>query len=513
MTNFTERFVKSVAKADGKRKKLYTDDRTKGLVLEVRDTGGKTYYLRHSDDRNGQKLHKLARAEDITVADARKLADQLRRQLIMGSKNDIVSYQVLAVSSAGRAVELIFYCDSGKRLALGEIVETCRSLLNIKPAQLKYTGPRSKTPAPVLLLSHFGAAEWSALRDRKALGSVLDNIRKVPISLGTVPLRVTLNNRSETIGLKVADTTLLAPTGKARLAALGEVVGVKKLELPDGAIKRMRAFSHEDPAMFAEYGVNDCRITYAYYARMYDLAVNTLHLERMPITLGGFGVAEYCDYISQDDLLAFFGLQKTTEGKKTVIARSTERELADGFFAPAFCGGLNVAVPAQVDNSLIVDLDFVSCYPSAAATLPVIDWTRPIRDIDPHALARVVNDTLDQHNSTPIALSYVDFQFPDTCRWPSIPIRSGSRGLIYPLRGTGFATSFELTDAIAKGAQIDTQRVEYMQPVLNERDAPQLMFADYLALLIARRREHPAGSLENLMFKEMSNSFYGKLIF
>ena len=84
MTNFTERFVKSVAKADGKRKKLYTDDRTKGLVLEVRDTGGKTYYLRHSDDRNGQKLHKLARAEDITVADARKLADQLRRQLIMG---------------------------------------------------------------------------------------------------------------------------------------------------------------------------------------------------------------------------------------------------------------------------------------------------------------------------------------------------------------------------------------------------------------------------------------------
>ncbi|MFG6511037.1 MULTISPECIES: hypothetical protein [unclassified Sulfitobacter] len=428
-----------------------------------------------------------------------------------GRTNDIVSYQVLAVSSAGRAVELIFYCDDGKRLALSEIIETCRTLLGIKPASLSMPSKRSKTPAPVLVLSHFGTAEWAALRDRRKLGAILDNIRRVPISLNTVAFDVCMNNRNKTIGLKVADTTLLAPTGKGRLAALGEVVGVEKLELPDGAIKRMRAFSDEDPALFADYGVNDCRITYAYYARMYDLAINALHLERMPITLGGFGVAEYCGYIGEYDLLEFFGLEKVQEGRKTTTVRTTDRELTDGFFAPAFCGGLNVAIPAEVKNSLIVDLDFVSCYPSAAATLPVIDWTESDQDIDPNALTKLVTDTLDQYSSTPIALAYVDFQFPDTCRWPSIPIRNGSRGLIYPLRGTGFATSFELADAISKGAQIETRRVEYMQPVLNEREAPQLMFADYLALLIARRREHPKGSLENLMFKEMSNSFYGKL--
>lgn len=40
---------------------------------------------------------------------------------------------------------------------------------------------------------------------------------------------------------------------------------------------------------------------------------------------------------------------------------------------------------------------------------------------------------------------------------------------------------------------------------------PELMFADYLALLVAQRRQHPKGSLENLTFKEMSVSFYGKL--
>ncbi|MFG6511038.1 MULTISPECIES: tyrosine-type recombinase/integrase [unclassified Sulfitobacter] len=84
MQNFTDRFAKTVSCPKGMKKKLFTDGKVRGLVLEVRDTGGKTYYVRHADDRGSQKLHKIARAEDISVSDARKLAEQLRRQLIMG---------------------------------------------------------------------------------------------------------------------------------------------------------------------------------------------------------------------------------------------------------------------------------------------------------------------------------------------------------------------------------------------------------------------------------------------
>lgn len=84
MQNFTEHFTKTVSCPKGMKKKLYTDRKMRGLVLEVRDTGGKTYYLRQPDERGVQKLHKIARAEDISVADARKLAEQLRRQMIMG---------------------------------------------------------------------------------------------------------------------------------------------------------------------------------------------------------------------------------------------------------------------------------------------------------------------------------------------------------------------------------------------------------------------------------------------
>lgn len=84
MAHFTRKFVTNATCPPGRPKICFTDQSTKGLVLEVRASGGKTFYLRQTDDHGRQKLHKLARAEDITVTDARQLADQLRRQLIMG---------------------------------------------------------------------------------------------------------------------------------------------------------------------------------------------------------------------------------------------------------------------------------------------------------------------------------------------------------------------------------------------------------------------------------------------
>ena len=57
MQNFTDRFAKTVSCPKGMKKKLFTDGKMRGLVLEVRDTGGKTYYVRHADDRGSQKLH------------------------------------------------------------------------------------------------------------------------------------------------------------------------------------------------------------------------------------------------------------------------------------------------------------------------------------------------------------------------------------------------------------------------------------------------------------------------
>ena len=53
-------------------------------MLEVRLSGGKTYYLRYQDERGKTRHCKLANADDVTLTQARTLADKRRNQIAMG---------------------------------------------------------------------------------------------------------------------------------------------------------------------------------------------------------------------------------------------------------------------------------------------------------------------------------------------------------------------------------------------------------------------------------------------
>lgn len=68
----------------GKRKVDYWDTITSGFVLEVRSTGGKTYYLRYMNPGGRQHQHKIGGFGDLTFDQARKKAKQLRSQVTLG---------------------------------------------------------------------------------------------------------------------------------------------------------------------------------------------------------------------------------------------------------------------------------------------------------------------------------------------------------------------------------------------------------------------------------------------
>lgn len=57
---------------------------TTGFVLACRCTGGKTYYLRYVDQAGGQKQYKIGGYQDVTFAAAKKKAQQLRSEVVMG---------------------------------------------------------------------------------------------------------------------------------------------------------------------------------------------------------------------------------------------------------------------------------------------------------------------------------------------------------------------------------------------------------------------------------------------
>ena len=77
-------FVATALCEPGKKKTDYWDTTSLGLVLEVRITGGKTYYSRGQDLAGRQRQFKIGRSEDITLAMARKANQRLRGQLANG---------------------------------------------------------------------------------------------------------------------------------------------------------------------------------------------------------------------------------------------------------------------------------------------------------------------------------------------------------------------------------------------------------------------------------------------
>lgn len=68
-----------------KGKTDYHDKGCKGLMLEVRHSGGRTWYLRYRDARGKQRQFRLADARDLSLEQARKRADELRGQIAMGA--------------------------------------------------------------------------------------------------------------------------------------------------------------------------------------------------------------------------------------------------------------------------------------------------------------------------------------------------------------------------------------------------------------------------------------------
>jgi integrase len=82
---------------EGKKKTDYYDETVTGFVLECRSTGGKTYYLRYQDQSGSQRQHKIGGFGDVTFAQAKKAAQKLRSEVVMGGDPNARKADVKAV--------------------------------------------------------------------------------------------------------------------------------------------------------------------------------------------------------------------------------------------------------------------------------------------------------------------------------------------------------------------------------------------------------------------------------
>jgi hypothetical protein len=432
------------------------------------------------------------------------LSDLLEDDLIVGLdseyvtgevKNDVVSYQSYALSSP-TPFEWIEIMEPGQRLKLAEVVSRIvRKGLD--------EGFLERCPARITLAIHWSLAELTSMQDYKELKTQFDALRNSYVTLGK-PFQFSFQGRDgkrQKVELSVFDTTKLAPEKHRKLQALGDLLGLEKLEVSHEEISNVREFLANDPERFRAYGIRDAEIAARWLQRMGEFRSSLTGSPGLPLTLGQIATEFVLTRwtaasVSRDEVL---GTEETVNHRgfrKTVPNQPHHHNLT--LATEGFHGGRNEtyfygASPLDQWD----DWDINGAYVTALCALGTPDWER-IR----------VPRSVDEFTSDHYGVALVRFSFPDHIGFPCLPVRTRT-SLIFPLRGESFATSPEIELARSLGAKMEIiNDTAYLMPMKDDR--PFLGVAREITRLRERHNASRNECFEHLC-KTVGNSIYGKL--
>jgi hypothetical protein len=178
-------------------------------------------------------------------------------------RNDVLclSFAVLDLQTGAMESGVLHVTDGSDRRSRPTLAA---SLARVVSAAWK-VGIISGAPDRILLAAHWSRADLPAFRGFPKLKLRFDSPRKT-YATTTKPTMMTLPLPSgpRRVSVTLVDTMLLAPAGQQSLKALGAMLGMPKLELPPGAIERMRDFRDEAPELFSRYAERDAEIAARY---------------------------------------------------------------------------------------------------------------------------------------------------------------------------------------------------------------------------------------------------------
>ena len=354
-------------------------------------------------------------------------------------KNRILSYQFCLLNAdSGKLAKLIIYPKNGKRISLENGLT--RAILKARREKVI-----DKVPRKFIIAGHFTRADLTTFSDfgyfKRRTGAVRKTYATTEIPLS---LRLASNEGPVRCSAVIIDTMLLAPAGTS-LEKLGNLLGVPKIDLPEGYSKdRMDIFLRDHPALFEEYALTDAVIPALWVVKTYGLLLDRLGIKKKVVTLGGAAVELVKEQAKAKgiELHEFLGREKK---KKRPLAHLVPQI---AIAAQSYHGGYNIATALgfSPEGRELHDLDIRSAYTTALAFIGIPDWHSARHCIELDQLA-VIDEAM--------TAALVEFRFPDGTRFPCLPVRaSNSRGLVYPLEGASWCTGPELVVAIESGASI-----------------------------------------------------------
>lgn len=440
----------------------------------------------------------------------------------LGTGNKVLSYQSFAINHDNAVFSKVYYPDEGKRFSfeafISQVVEDCRAAGLIK-----------KWPRTIVVVAHFLRADLSTFKDFWHMktrldgqgGSVVGQIitdsgygvdetaeRKRRAPLKPITLR-DRNRKPQKSIIQFVDTLFLSPN-KSPLSALGSMLGLPKVEIPEGySIERMDELLVGDKEAFERYALRDAEIAVKYALKVRDFLGGQFGLQKLPRSLGAVGVAVFRQLLKAADVdyMAAFGLEIKKEerwnsGKGKVATKTVKRPSPDRWRceALAICcyhGGRNESfMMGPTDIGDWYDWDLKGAYTTGLCDLLVPDYANMYTSSDPQDFIGHV-----------MGFAYVEFAFPTGTRFPCLPVRSEQYGLRFPLSGFAYVTAPEIELALSMGATIHIKH-GVIVPWLSGSEP---LFEEFTRMIQRLRQEYPKKSLEEVMVKEIGNSLYGKL--
>ena len=386
---------------------------------------------------------------------------------------------------------------------------------------------------PVTIICHTGKADISVFRRSKY---DIDIIRKLGEIQGgwmtTEYVYFTAANDIHRnyywlVNLTIRDTLGLTPADNKSLKALGDVLQRPKIDLPGETIKHMSSFAVLNPAEYYAYAMNDADIVVSFCSELF------LCNHAVPMTLSSAAAASmyanikkyFCVSKKTDYDRIYRGLEMLDEGvipskeecmkflkatRYVPIRDNPDAKLVTEYFEEAYTGGFNASFYIGWITEQTTDFDLQNAYPTAMATIIDIDWNEHVRDL-PRDYLRL------QDLVSPLvpAVAVGDFDFPEDCYCPNIPVPVKGGMKIYPRHGRNvYMSGPDMYLALKLGARIKIFRGFTCTMLETKEGSPSKCLAYAVTSLVQDRmlakRIYKDKPLVEKSLKTMVNSCYGK---
>lgn len=351
------------------------------------------------------------------------------------------------------------------------------------------------------IITHFSRAEFFAFDDMKnSVVNNFKNIRYVQRTFTSIAYdEFEFNDKNwhkKKVKVRFCDTFLLS--GKSALKQLGKAVDFNKIQIGD-YISRMNELYEDDYGLYTRYSMVDAFITADFFIRLLNTLDREFNIHKIPVTASQIGELFFKQGLDVKEFLGYETVRRkyfdSKEMKlKTIKSDKLPLHVQDG--RQSYYGGRNEAyVHGVYENEVWYDYDIKNAYATAMLSLQDVDWEsyKQIEDIT----------TIDFND---VGYATVYFKFKENVKYPMFPTAHDEYGLIYVREGVTTVTLPELYTAMRNNM---LERVEIRQSTKFLKKV-KFTIPEAVSKLILERNKHEKGSLENLLYKLINNSIYGK---